>query len=635
MKKFNHLLLLTFLLFLFLKNPVSGQYVNDIFLQFTASKTAEIPPFTDFPKPSGPALVTVNVDISDTVSAVSKFIYGTNANIYSGRYNTQTALVNHLKLLKSNVIRYPGGLHSNEYFWNAHRNSNGTYVNLPNDLPPQLLGSSGPYDPWWVAGSGTWEFDLEDFYDLIEQTGDEPLITVNYSYARYGTGPTPVQTAAHLAADWVRYDNGRTKFWEVGNENVAPWASGYRIDPSLNQDGQPEILTTTLYAQHFKVFADSMRAAAAELGHTIYIGAQHDGDFFAVAGDAADWVVVHDYFTPYGQNSNVNTVLNSVTNLMNFHAGKAIDLAQNAGTQVRPVGMTEWNIFAEGSGQRTSFVNGMHGVMILGEAIRHGWGMANRWDIANGYDNGNDMGLFNRTGTAGDGVSPVWNPFAPFFYLYFFQKYFGDHMVAATSSNTLVVPYASVFSPGETGIVIVNKSSTAQNVEVKIPGRNFSSSDRYYFYSLTGGSGNFSKQVFVNDNPPDNPNGGPINNLQNIEARSAIAGTSGGIAVNSPPLSVQFILVEQGELVSTENPIPEPLGMNISPNPGSGEWQVRFEKSGFERLEIFDATGRSVYECPVSNSEKTVQVQAGLPAGFYLVKATGNRVEATGRLVAW
>ena len=28
-------------------------------------------------------------------------------------------------------------------------------------------------------------------------------------YARYSTAANPVATAAHLAADWVRYDNGR------------------------------------------------------------------------------------------------------------------------------------------------------------------------------------------------------------------------------------------------------------------------------------------------------------------------------------------------------------------------------------------------------------------------------------------
>ena len=80
--------------------------------------------------------------------------------------------------------------------------------------------------------------------------------------------PHPDQAAAHLAANWVRYDKGRTKYWEVGNENYGSWEAGYRIDVSQNKDGQPAIITGTVYGAHFKVFADSMRAAAAEVGNT-------------------------------------------------------------------------------------------------------------------------------------------------------------------------------------------------------------------------------------------------------------------------------------------------------------------------------------------------------------------------------
>ncbi|MDV3197476.1 MAG: hypothetical protein Q8884_02725 [Sweet potato little leaf phytoplasma] len=35
---------------------------------------------------------------------------------------------------------------------------------------------------------------------------------MNYAYARYSTAADPVAAAAHLAAEWVRHDNGRTKY---------------------------------------------------------------------------------------------------------------------------------------------------------------------------------------------------------------------------------------------------------------------------------------------------------------------------------------------------------------------------------------------------------------------------------------
>src|SRR5690606_41701275 len=105
---------------------------------------------------------------------------------------------------------------------------------------------------------------LDNYYAMLQQSGNQGMITVNYGYARYGTGKDPVATAAHLAADWVRYDNGRTQYWEIGYENYGDWEWGYRIDRTKNKDGQPEYVNGKLYAQHFKVFVDSMQKAAKE-----------------------------------------------------------------------------------------------------------------------------------------------------------------------------------------------------------------------------------------------------------------------------------------------------------------------------------------------------------------------------------
>src|ERR1700712_2516654 len=103
---------------------------------------------------------------------------------------------------------------------------------------------------------------------MLQQTDNTGIITVNYGYAEYGTGPDPVAAAAHLAADWVRYDNGRTQYWEIGNEDNGTWEAGYRINTATNHDGQPQIITGNLYGQHCRVFIDSMKKAAQEIGKT-------------------------------------------------------------------------------------------------------------------------------------------------------------------------------------------------------------------------------------------------------------------------------------------------------------------------------------------------------------------------------
>ena len=161
----------------------------------------------------------------------------------------------------------------------------------------------------WKRG---WQTTPDQYYTFRENADvAEGLITVNYGYARYGTSDDPVAQAAHYAADWVRYDDGRTKFWEIGNENGGPWEYGWMIDTALNKDGQPQIISGELYGKHFKVFVDSMKAAAEEIGTTIYIGGQvviygetswnfvdktWNQGFFKEVGNSADFYVIHYYF---------------------------------------------------------------------------------------------------------------------------------------------------------------------------------------------------------------------------------------------------------------------------------------------------------------------------------------------------
>ncbi|MBN2519067.1 MAG: T9SS type A sorting domain-containing protein [Bacteroidales bacterium] len=598
---------------------------SNCFLDFTEPKNAVIPDYETVEIPANSAEVNIKIDFSDTLAKVSKYIYGTNANQYTGNYNNETKLINYIKLLSPNIIRYPGGLHSNEYFWSTGYDWSTGYINLPEDIPDLLMNSNGStYEPFWVPGGGYWTFGLDDFYSFIEKTGCEALITVNYSYARYGTGPTPVQTAAKLAADWVRYDNGRTKYWEIGNENCASWASGYRIDLSLNQDGQPEIITPKLYGEHVKIFIDSMKKAAAEIGHTIYIGSQNDEGVLEGAGNSPDWMVDHTYFTPYQQNSNISTILNSVPAEAKKYADKTIAQTEKYGTDQKPVTMTEWNIFAEGSGQSSSYINGIHAVQVMGELIKNQYGMANRWDIANGWDNqnkGDDMGMFS-TGNDLDGSAYKWNPYASFLYMYYFQKFFGDHMVKVTSieNDNDIEAFASRFNSGESSIVLINKSSIEKTVRI-FP-QNFKVGNRYYYYTLTGGTdnGDFSFQVFVNGNGPSTQLGGPIESIETIKANSVLIDDQ--IKINLPALSVHFVLLDDGDKI-----LDKPVDMiadkiNIFPNPTKGNVIV----SGIENIQeinILSIDGRVIDDYSLPLGTNSIKISLNQKPGIYFIQCIG------------
>jgi hypothetical protein len=540
MKKFLHynsVLLVT--IGTIFTETVSMAQSPGFFLDSWEERTGVIPASEPGTKTADDLTVTIQVDITDTLNKVPKWIFGNNAVTWDNGLRSNPTAMTDLNNLSPNILRWPGGNLSNIYFWNVNLNER------PADIPADI-------NPWYGMNTQNWQMSVDEYYDLLGKTNSEGIICVNYSYARYGTGPDPVATAAHMAAEWVRYDNGRTEFWEIGNENFGDWQTGYEIDTTLNKDGQPKYISGQLYGQHCKVFIDSMRAAAAETGADIKIGINvYDTEtsynqimedwnegVMPEVGDLVDFLAVHSYFTPWNEDSPPSTILNSHIVPHEIMTVLENDMAE-AGKTMLPVAMTEWNIFAVGSMQQVSYINGMLAALTLGEFVKNNYGMANRWDLVNGWDNGNDMGMFSKGGEPG---VDAYNPRAVFFYMYYWQKYFGDRMVnASVSGNSEVVAWASTFSSGETGIIIINKSTDDQVVDIDFgsfhPGAN------YYTMTLTGGTDNppFSRKVFLNGIGTDEEGGGP-DNYASINAFAF--NTTGGIKVELPALGVVYMMTE-------------------------------------------------------------------------------------------
>jgi len=128
-----------------------------------------------------------------------------------------------------------------------------------------------------------------------------------------------------------------------------------------------------------------MRKAAAEIGATIYIGAMvkeeapqswwnttdrnWNNGIFTHAGSSPDYFIVHSYYTPYATNSNATDILNSAAIVTKNNYDFVKQAITTAGFGSKPIALTEWNIFAEGSKQQASYINGMHAALLLGEAI--------------------------------------------------------------------------------------------------------------------------------------------------------------------------------------------------------------------------------------------------------------------------
>ena len=516
-------------------------------------KTFAVPGTASGSVPAGTASDTLTINVNKVLVKVPAYVYGNNSNLWMGQIVTQSSLMGYLKDLAPGIIRAPAGSVSDVYFWNDT-------TAAPADAPATLLDGSGNAAAsgyWYGGNTASWTLALSNYYSLLAQTSSTGIITVNYGYARYGTSANPVAAAAHLAADWVRYDNGRTKFWEIGNESYGSWEAGYMIDVSKNKDGQPALITGALYGQHVKVFVDSMRAAAQQVGATIYIGATlYDKaastyDYASIqtwnqgvltqAGDTPDFYIVHDYFTAYAANSSVADILGTSATVPASVMNYVKQQVSAAGVTMKPVALTEWNIQATGSKQNVSYIAGVHAAKTLGAIIKNQFGEASRWDLANGWSGGDDQGLFN----SGDEPSaPLWNPRPAFYYLYYFRQFFGDRMVTDTlrGINSDITSYSSTFSSGQAGTILINSGTLSHIVSVDF--QHYPAGSHYYWYVLTGGTDNapFSGQVYVNGTGPSTATGGPLNYSQ-LKAWSAPL--TGTIKVTVPPLSVVYLVADK------------------------------------------------------------------------------------------
>ena len=621
-----------FLLFGIVYTQPQGFFLND-----WQNKTFLVPAFIDTTYPDGNISESVTIDIADTVTKVSKYVYAGNANVYSTIMHNNPALVNNIKNLNPHVWRYPGGSLSDEFFWDRAPG------NPPQDIP---AGSN----VWYGRNEESWTMSIDNYYQFLDSVNCEGLITINYGYARYGTSADPVANAAHMAAEWVRYDNGRTRFWEIGNENFGNWEAGYEIDTSLNQDGQPQIISGSLYGKHVKVFFDSMKAAAAEIDHEIYIGVvtfEAETSWDAVQtnwnegmipqiGDITDFYVIHNYFTPYDENSSAQVILGSYSKIGGFIHAVNKDIT-DAGFSPKPIVLNEWNIFAVGSMQQVSHINGMHAALILGESILQGLGFTARWDIANGWDDGDDHGMFS---TGGEPDVELFAPRPVFYHMTWFQRTFGDVMVSSSGldkwSTTTV--YASAFGTGEAGIIIVNRANSDKTIDLNF--LNYDLGDRCYWYVLEGGddNGSFSRKVFINGQGPDGVAGGP-EDYNSIPAYSTQI-TGGSIKVALPGYSVVYMLVEGEKSITsismTENSGATSRSVHIYPNPSRGNIHINSDGFNYNQIVIYNILGQKVFRKNVQrNIGEPFKLRLDLAKGIYFIQLKSNIEVRTQKIMVY
>ena len=120
-------------------------------------------------------------------------------------------------------------------------------------------------------------------------------------------------------------------------------------------------------------------------------------------------------------------------------------------------------------------------------------------------------------------IYPLWSPRPDFYYIYYLQRFVGDHMISTSITpikpTNDVFAYASRFTSGHTGVVVVNADNT-YNRDVTVLPKDIGVGDKYYIYSLTGIGRNPASpdSVVVNSIKPTGSDWGPLDSLEDIRA---------------------------------------------------------------------------------------------------------------------
>ena len=404
-----------------------------------------------------------------------------------------TALIARSRALGPAYIRFPGGNGSNKYFWDG---------NLPVAiLQDDVVTVDGLIDP------DAFNMGIDELFQICDSTGAEPVLVVNFSFARYGPGDDRVANAAGYAADWVRHVNqtlGRNvRYWEIGNENYGPWQAGYMVEG--------EQITGTMYGEMFQVFADSMKSAdpSIQLGAVIYPLDEDYDDWTAgvlpEVQNHADFLIVHDYFTfsPNENNISYSQMMASVSEVSEDAASVRSMVSQY--TSKDPdhfaLAFTEFN--SNTGNREVAMANALFIARVLLSQIEEGFDLSMIWNLQSGVaPDGGSHGLLAKNSP----FQPDASPRPTYLTCWLLQKYLGVSIQPMNTGIPGVYAVETMHADAARGGVLINTSSQAHNVTWDSP----SSSRPYVHWDVLSAQHETSKLVMLNGIGPSSVEGGPV-----------------------------------------------------------------------------------------------------------------------------
>ena len=330
------------------------------------------------------------------------------------------------KQLGLGVVRYPGGLLSDEEDWQKTLKAKDSNI------------------------------DTDEFLDWCAKSACKPMFTANV-----GDG-TP-----ELAAAWVKYVNQTRKgpkveLWEVGNEIYGDWHHYYA---KWGKDGG------MAYGKAVRAFVKAMKAVdpTIKVSAVWMLGGPWNKAVFKEVADVVDAVSVHHYAQNWGSESDQGLLaVSSESDKLMAGVKKQVD---ELGVKGKPyeIWLTEWNsVDANPGPQILQHVNGLFVADYLGHLAQSPIQIANLWALYNGRDK--RMGDYSLMAPKGD--PQEYNLRRP--------SYWGFEMVSNTLTGTLLQAktdqeglsaWLAKRPDGKLAIVFVNKNfDTDYKTKLVLPG---------------------------------------------------------------------------------------------------------------------------------------------------------------------
>jgi len=339
---------------------------------------------------------------------------------------------------------------------------------------------------------------MTQFAQVINSTGAVPLVELNAALAL-------VYGAEEAAAYFVKQHRAllalgiNVTYYEFGNENYGGWEPPYGDYP----------VNGSLYAAAFSVASAALKASFPyiKLGAVVQWsdsdgrrrlsssggagagGEQPLGAFvknwtaevLSGGGSAADFLIVHEYYTSGSTVPTDDALLDEVGLLANMSAGVEAFMAKYApGVETPPLILSEFNIGKIQSGAcgaTLQFVNVLWHARLLGEGILNdGFKSLMSFSWADGsntckYSGRGSTGDYGMVYTGSDVVADG-TPTPQLFAYALYHLACGDTLVNVTvkqGSSTKISAFGSSFSGGELGLVLVNADSKAHEITLATP----------------------------------------------------------------------------------------------------------------------------------------------------------------------